>query len=398
MKKKQKMYLILWSWRWREHDSIRYEISQIKNKKIKVIVFEFIDHLYPHFISAYKYSKTPKRVIKIRDLNDLRTRLKILEKKYNIIILNNIDSLNLKGFLINYFLNRKQNNIVLKLKSSQIPVVKKNTSFQLTLENFNKSLKYPMTAYYFIRMYFFSWLEKKFKLFPNFLLRAGLKHYPIYMEKCGVKIKDINSLDYSNYLTHKSNNIKSKKNYILFIDSAGPKFVGDLLLFKGKYPFTSEKWYPSLNAFFTRIEKKLKLKVLIAPHPKTEIKNRPNYLGYRTVSKKKIYDLIDNSKLVITRISTAISYAIVRKKPILFIYSDELNKHKNYMDELNLFVKQTGSKVFNIDNNFEKLDINSLMRINLKKYKKYKMNYITILRKEKPNNLLIKDIFEENFK
>ena len=58
----------------------------------------------------------------------------------------------------------------------------------------------PITAYYYLKSYFFSWLEKRFKLFPNYLLRAGLKNYPKYMKKYCVKIVDINSLDYSNYL------------------------------------------------------------------------------------------------------------------------------------------------------------------------------------------------------
>ena len=394
--RRQKMFLILWSWRWRNHDSIRYEISQIKNHKIKVKIFEFIDHLYPHFVPAYKNIYPLKQVIKIRSLLDFKKRLNKLEEEYDIVILNNIDSLNTRGFLINYFLNRQQKNIVIKLKSSQIPVVNYNLINLITFQKFKKILISPITAYYYFKSYFFLWLEKRFKLFPNYLLRAGLKHYPNYMENYGVKIKDINSLDYSNYLTYKLNK-KSKKKYILFIDSAGPKFSGDGLLFKNKYPFTSKKWYPSLNNFLTKIEKKFKLKVLIAPHPKTKYNDRPKHLGYRKVSKKKIYDLIDNSKFVITRLSTAISLAIVCKKPILFIYSNQLNKHKSYMNELNLFLDKTGSESFNIDDNFENLKLKSLMTINLKKYKNYKKNYITVLNKKKLNNQLINSIFKEIF-
>ena len=44
------------------------------------------------FYPAYKNYSTSKDVIKIRDLKNFKDRIKILEQKYNIIILNNIDS------------------------------------------------------------------------------------------------------------------------------------------------------------------------------------------------------------------------------------------------------------------------------------------------------------------
>ena len=120
-------------------------------------------------------------------------------------------------------------------------------------------------------------------------------------------------------------------------------------------------------------------------------------MGYRKVTKRKIYDLIDNSKFIITRLSTAISLAIVCKKPILFIYSDQLDRHKSYMNELNLFLDETGSESFNIDDKFENFKVKNLMKINLRKYKNYKKNYITALNKKKSNNQLINNIFKENF-
>ena len=330
---------------------MRYEISQIKDRKIKVLIFEFIEFLYPHFAPAYKNHKTSKSVIKVRGLKDLKDRIKKLEKEYNIIILNNLDSISLNGLLVNYYLKKKQTNIVVKLKSAQIPLAKKKLFDIFNYSIFKKLIITPLTAFYYARMYSFLWLEKKMRLFPDYLLRAGSKNYPKYMSNHGVIIKDINSLDYSNYLTYKSIHKKKRNNfnnYILYIDSAGPKFVADELLFKNKNflpNFTSKNWYPFLMNFFKNLEKKLNTKVIIIPHPKTKHKNKPKYFDYRPVSKKKIYELIDNAKLVITRMSTASSYAIVCRKPILFIYSNELHLNKNYMNELSLFVNETGSKV-----------------------------------------------------
>ncbi len=400
---KKNLFLILWSWRWRPHDDLRYEISQIKNRKIKVLVFEFIEFLYPHFTPAYKNYSTSKNVIKIRRLKELKARIKILEKKYNIIILNNLDSISFKGLLINYYLKKNQTNTVIEFKSAQVPLSKKNSKI-FTYRKFKKFINTPLTAFYYARSIFFSYVEKKMKLFPDYLFRAGLKHYPNYMSNYGVTIKDINSLDYSNYLTYKSKHKKkgnNLKNYILYIDSIGPNFKGDELLFKDKdwLPnFTSKNWYPLLTNFFKKLERKFNNKVIIVPHPKTKHKNKPKYFGYRPVSKKKIFELIDNSKLVITRMSTAISYAIVCRKPILFIYSNELHLTENYMNELSLHINETGSKVFNINENFDKLKLNSVLKINKKKYSLYKKNYITVLNKSIPNYKIIQKIFNKHYR
>ena len=95
--------------------------------------------------------------------------------------------------------------------------------------------------------------------------------------------------------------------------------------------------------------------------------------------------------------STAISYAIVCRKPILFIYSNELHLSENYMNELSLNINETGSKVFNINENFDKLKLNSVLRINKKKYNLYKKNYITVLNKSIPNYKIIQ-IFNKHYK
>ena len=96
--------------------------------------------------------------------------------------------------------------------------------------------------------------------------------------------------------------------------------------------------------------------------------------------------------------STAISYAIVCRKPILFIYSNELHLEKNYMNELSLDVKETGSIAFNINENFDKLNLDGLMKINKKKYRQYKNDYITVLNKSISNYKIILKIFNKHYK
>ena len=48
---------------------------------------------------------------------------------------------------------------------------------------------------------------------------------------------------------------------------------------------------------------------------------------------------------------------------------------------LSLNVKETGSNVLILNENFEKLKLNSVLKINKKKYSLYKNDYITVLNK-----------------
>ena len=68
------------------------------------------------------------------------------------------------------------------------------------------------------------------------------------------------------------------------------------------------------------------------------------------------------------------------------------------MNQLSLFVNETGSKAFNINKNFDKLNLKSLLKPNKKKYSLYKKNYITVLKKPIPNYKIILEIFNKNFK
>ena len=68
------------------------------------------------------------------------------------------------------------------------------------------------------------------------------------------------------------------------------------------------------------------------------------------------------------------------------------------MNELSLFVNETGSKVFNINENFNELNLDNVMKLNKKKYSLYKKNYITVLNKSIPNYKIIEEIFNKHYK
>ena len=98
---------------------------------------------------------------------------------------------------------------------------------------------------------------------------------------------------------------------------------------------------------------------------------------------------------VINYTSTAMSFAIIHSKPLIFYTSNEINNsHDAY--HVNFLSKQLGSVVYNID----KIPIieknKSLLKINKYKYKNYLNRYIRHFKSGNSSNLKkIKDIVND---
>ena len=116
-----------------------------------------------------------------------------------------------------------------------------------------------------------------------------------------------------------------------------------LILFKKR-----EKFYHShflqLNNFFSFLEKKYNLKVVIAAHPKTDLSKFKNlYPNFETIINKTI-DLVFSSQFVMAHSTTsAINLAIIYKKPLIFLTTNILENEFQYYKELvfkNIILKQ----------------------------------------------------------
>ena len=66
------------------------------------------------------------------------------------------------------------------------------------------------------------------------------------------------------------------------------------------------------------LKKKTKLKIIIALHPKADLKRYPQNIKKFKIIKNKTISLIKNSKVVLHQGSTAQSYAVLFKKTTNF--------------------------------------------------------------------------------
>jgi hypothetical protein len=168
----------------------------------------------------------------------------------------------------------------------------------------------------------FTWLGLK----PASLILAGGKEslvYPYPVNK-STEILWAHSLDYDLYL--KERNVPpSERPIAVFLDEYLP-FHPDYLHAGIQAPITADRYYPLLNRFFSLAERELGLKVVIAAHPRSHYEKPPDYFEGRELVRGKTIQLVRQSQLVLSHYSTALSFANLFHKPVMFLTSSDLDK------------------------------------------------------------------------
>lgn len=258
---------------------------------------------------------------------------------------------------------------------------------ELLLKN---PISFVKKAYYksLTRIYY----NKKIKSYNNTILAAGEEALKLAKNLSNIYIP-INTIDYDRFLSAQdfcSSPLKNLK-YATFLDINLP-FQTDLLLNNNR-SVNSEKYYASLNRFFDEIEKLYSLEVIIAAHPKS------NYDGSEFNGRKIIYnktaEIVRFSELVLSHHSTAITYAILYYKKIIFIYTDDMLQKSRHTDVgyIVQLANYLDCLVVNINqhDDYKSIDVN---QVNKRAYSKFKYNYLATheTKKISTNNIFLCEV------
>ena len=190
------------------------------------------------------------------------------------------------------------------------------------------------------------------------------------------KLVPINLCDYDNHKNLIDSSLERlvKEKYAVFLDTFLP-FQSDLKV-ENRPVVTPALYYSSLNSFFQLIEKKYRVKVLIAAHPKAEYKY--DMFNGREILYGQTPRLVKDSEYVIAEMSTAICYAIINNKPLFFLYNDEMNViyKDTVVHEIISFAQCLGEPVYNSDSIKECSQIKDPQN-NKDLYDLYKYSYVT---------------------
>ncbi|WP_147802806.1 hypothetical protein [Alkalicoccus halolimnae] len=212
----------------------------------------------------------------------------------------------------------------------------------------------------------------------NFIAVGGATQhkYIDIIDKNKTSVLFLHSYDFEKYLHSSSDtrpNIRFKSSkYAVFLDQNLPGHR-DLIL--NGSAISSENYYEEVNSFFDYLEENLNIKVVIAGHPRS--KNMSSNFGGRNIYFDETVELVKNSEFVLSHYSTAINYAVLFRKPALFIATKEIIDNKKMMDTVSSMASLLGKKPIILNemkSNFKSQE--QLLEINEKLYLQYEKLYI----------------------
>jgi hypothetical protein len=175
--------------------------------------------------------------------------------------------------------------------------------------------------------------------------------------------------------------------YAVFLDINLP-YQSDLSLARLR-AVRPEEYYRSLNRLFRILETVFELKIIIALHPKAaygseKFEGRGTYRGVTA-------ELVHDAQFVITHTSTAMSYAILTGKPLLFVSTNEMQKlyKDNLLQEMHNYARYLDASLVNADAVRDAVDVR-LRPVNVERYLQYKYDFLTSPDSE---NMTTRDIF-----
>lgn len=197
----------------------------------------------------------------------------------------------------------------------------------------------------------------------------------LQIEPFSEKAVPINMSDYDTYLDKMGKETRLiEAKYAVFLDQNLP-FHSDLALL-GIKALDADEYYASLNRFFAFIEKFYDIRVAIASHPKAD--NPPRRFNGRECHYGKTAELVRDAEFVISHHSTSISFAVLNRKPIVFIFTNAmLAQYRDLIiGRINDLAEYLDRPVYNVDGVIDGCHV-KIEAPDCERYDAYKYGYLT---------------------
>ncbi|MFZ9291589.1 MAG: hypothetical protein ACO26C_03480 [Ilumatobacteraceae bacterium] len=179
----------------------------------------------------------------------------------------------------------------------------------------------------------------------------------------------------------------------VYLDTGFPGFVRDEALFGVREAVQSEEWYPALGRFFARVERLTGTQLTVAVHPKHDARDHRPFFGERAAVVGRTPELIRRADVVIATNSTAIGMAVMHRKPLLLVTSRAAEGVDRKREQIALNARETGARVFNIDEEYTDDEIRAALVVDEAKYARYTRKYLTTRTDDKRNyEILLEEV------
>ncbi len=158
-------------------------------------------------------------------------------------------------------------------------------------------------------------------------LMSGERSLEIVRDPISAKTHTIwgHAWDYDLYIKERNNPIIPDPSLGIFLDEYYPLHT-DLDYLGISSPIGAEEYYAKLCTFFNHLEKSYNVRIVIAAHPRSNYSQYKDYFGGRPIIKGQTARLVHESAFVLAHDSTSINFAILFRKPIIFITMDKIQK------------------------------------------------------------------------
>jgi len=137
------------------------------------------------------------------------------------------------------------------------------------------------------------------------------------------RIVDIHGLDFDLYRSTVSGHRAKDEPFAVYLDQ-DMGFHSDYAKNGVTSPVEPERFYPALNRFFDRFATATGLRVVVAPHPRSDVMALRGRYPNADVVERPTALLVAESSAVLTHASTAVSFAVIAHKPIVLIGTQEM--------------------------------------------------------------------------
>lgn len=183
----------------------------------------------------------------------------------------------------------------------------------------------------------------------------------------------VNMCDFDNYKLSLAGERLVAGRYCVFLD-INLAYQSDIKLVGWDY-VTPAQYVASLERFFKMVEERYQVEVVIAAHPKAEYGDL--YFG-RKALKGVTPELVRDAEFVISHHSTAISYAVLNRKSLLFVYTSEMARiyRDTIVGWMGDFAEYLQQPLYNADEVLGAEEI-EVVTPDPGRYDLYKYNYLT---------------------
>jgi len=364
MHQKQVVYLITSPLSKRDYD--RFGIQRWLDRRWNVKVFDFTKFLKPEFWDHVDGKKLSIAFEGLTIFDDLDSALSSIENLEDGAVF--IDLLHTSSGTPQQMRHAaKKKGVSLKLKLGSLPNMQSDGLIFYNIVQ--KALKDPVG--------FFPKVINKIKEFredvPDYWVIGGTASLQ-NTSKGNPSIIKAHNLDYDFIITNNTPKIGQNDGGLVFLDDAVADHSDYVHL--GIKPYvTAENYYPAMNVCLLQIGEALNYVVKIAAHPRSDY-DKKSFKNSFPILKDQTFELIKQASLVVAHGSTALQWAVLMKKPIIILITDEMEKNSIVKADINLMASELGKHAINVNKIQENYDWKQHLNVDELKYQNYVETYV----------------------